>query len=139
MKLPTDLKILETIYDRYYSTFEAFDNNTQPTRTAKVYVPIDVDEIGKALQVDGDIVFGRLYYHLNSKYGYSNSDGSKVIFFALEVGAGEHKDKHCIQFPLMASVLSELKVEQNKFKLNTVLSIVSLVVSVAAVIISILV
>ena len=49
-------------------------------------------KIGKELGVDGDIIFGRLYYYLSKKYSFENSDETKVDFFALKVG----DDKHCI-------------------------------------------
>ena len=135
MKIPTDLEILKVIYSQYYSEFESFKKNSE-SRLVKVYVPIDVDLIGAKLGVDGDIVFGRLYYHFNNKYSYSNKDGSKVLFFALELGSSERKDKHCIQFPLMASVLAELMHEHHKYRVTTIISILSFIVSIAAVIIS---
>jgi hypothetical protein len=138
MKIPTDLEILKIIYTQYYSQFESFEKHNSEHRLAKVYVPIDVDLIGMKLGVDGDIVFGRLYHHFNNKYSYSNKNGSEVLFFALELNAAERKDKHCIQFPLMASILAELMYEHRKYKVATVVSVLSFIVSVVAVVISLL-
>ena len=64
-----------------------------------------IREIAKILNVDADIVFGRLYYHLNEKFSYKHDDGSKVEFFALHVG----DESHCINFPYLASVLADLQ------------------------------
>ena len=60
--LPTDLQILDAIYEKYYETFTAY-LRIAPDRTAKIYVPVDIACIARQLGVDPDIVFGRLYYH----------------------------------------------------------------------------
>lgn len=62
--LPTDLAILEVIYDRYY---DAFAQYAPRDRAAKNYVRIDIPTIATHFNVDPDIVFGRLYYHLHQK------------------------------------------------------------------------
>ena len=60
MKIPTDLKILKTIYKVYYNEFTNFDKKRKERRLEKNFVPIDVNMIGKKLGVDGDIIFSRL-------------------------------------------------------------------------------
>src|SRR5438105_15946171 len=95
---PTDLKILEEIYRRYYSTFVSFSPDNKE-RVTKNYVPIDIVRIADHFAIDKDIVFGRLYYHLERKYGYTQPDGSKVHLFSRQIG----DDRHCVQFPLLAS------------------------------------
>lgn len=126
MKSPTDLKILNTIYKMYYKKFEAFTVGAENGRVSKPYIPIDCKLIARKLKVDGDIVFGRLYYHLQEKYGYTRDDGSKVAFFTL-VLAG---DRHCINFPLMASVLAGLQEESSKAQRATLLSTLAIVISI---------
>ncbi len=126
MKSPSDLKILNTIYKMYYKKFEAFTVGAENGRVSKPYIPIDCKLIARKLKVDGDIVFGRLYYHLQEKYGYTRDDGSKVAFFTL-VLAG---DRHCINFPLMASVLAGLQEESNKTQRATLLSTLAIVISI---------
>ena len=69
MKVPTDLAILEEIYKEYYSVYASFQKGGGD-RESKIYVPIVCGDIAKKLNVDSDIVFGRLYYHLEKKYGY---------------------------------------------------------------------
>ncbi len=132
-KLPTDLQILNKIYELYYDVFAQFPD-IKKNRKEKIYVPIDIKEIADDLQVDGDIVFGRLYYHLNGKYWYKQTNGSRVSFFELKIG----EDKHCINFPFMASVLAELRDRARKHNIATWIAFGSLVISIIAIIISIL-
>ena len=129
---PTDLEILEEIYERYYSTFSSFTRE-KPNRSTKVYVPINIEAIAKHFAVDPDIIFGRLYYHLEPKYGFTKPDGStEVNFFALEVGS----DRHSVQFPLLATVIASLREERNKHLMATWLSIAAIVISVVSLIVS---
>ena len=132
MKAPTDLQILNTIYESYYDTFKSFTKDA-PERAAKIYVPIDCKKIARALGVDPDIVFGRLYYHLEKKYGYSQRDGVRVHFFALRIG----DDIHCVNFPLLSSVVAGLRQDNRKFWITTGVSILALILAVASLTISI--
>lgn len=131
MKVPTDLQILSEIYERYYDKFQNFE---QGSRRSKVHVSINVKEVADKLGVDEDIVFGRLYYHLNQKYGYKQDDGVRVDFFLLGMG----DERHCVQFPLMASVLADLKKENKKFRIATTIAIISLMISLISLSISIM-
>jgi hypothetical protein len=124
MKAPTDLDLLNYIYENYYATFASYSKE-DPGRKTKIYVPIDSAKIARHYGVDSDIVFGRLYYHLEKKYGYKQSDGVNVHFFALRVG----DDIKCINFPLLASVVAGLRQEYRKFWLATGISIGALVIS----------
>jgi len=124
MKAPTDFELLNYIYERYYSTFSSYTKE-EADRDSKIYVPIDCAEVARHFGVDKDIVFGRLYYHLEKKYGYKQSDGVNVPFFALRVGG----DIKCINFPLLASVVAGLRQEYRKFWLATGISIGALVIS----------
>lgn len=127
MKSPSDRKILSTIYKMYYKEFENFTPGGINNRQSKVYVPISCKEISKKLNVDSDIVFGRLYYHLQEKYGYRKGDVS-VPFFSLRVG----NDERCVHFPLLASVLAGQEEEHSKTRWATCLSIIAIVVSLFA-------
>lgn len=130
-KAPTDLVILETIYSKYYDEYKEF-NRHDPTRTTNVYIPIDVVEVAKKLKTDPDIVFGRLYYDLEMKYGFKQDDGSKVHFFKLRI----RDENHLVQFPLLASVLSRLQEEKRKFVVPTVISFIALFVSIVSIVLS---
>lgn len=129
MKSPSDLKVLRSIYNLYYEEFKNYtqEPDIQNGRGSKIYVPIDCQEIAKDLNVDGDIIFGRLYYHLEHKYGYKREgDKDRVAFFSLGVGS----DRHCVNFPLLASVLAGLEVESSKFQWATVLSGLAVLISI---------
>ncbi len=132
-RLPTDLQILEEIYKRYYPVFTSFVKETS-NRSSKVYVSIDIREIADRFKIDADIVFGRLYYHLDQRYGFSQPDGAKVHFFAKQVG----QDMHVVQFPLLASVLATLREEHKEHLHGVVLSIAAIVISFASLLFSIL-
>jgi hypothetical protein len=100
-------------------------------RDAKVYVPISSDLIGSKLGVDGDIVFGRLYYYLNRRYSFVDDRNNKTEFFALQVG----NDKNAIQFPLLASVLAEMRGERKKYRIATTVSIVAAAIALTSLLI----
>jgi hypothetical protein len=123
-KTPTDLELLNVIYEKYYDQFARYSNESAD-RESKIYVPIDCTSIADELKVDGDIIFGRLYYDLDNRYGYTKEDGSKVHFFAPKVG----KDRHCVNLPLLASVLAGLRHENKRFKLTTWISVIAIIIS----------
>ena len=129
--LPTDLQILNAIYDRYYDDFAAW-NEDNPPRTAKTYVPIDTSKIASELTVEPDIVFGRLYYHLNQKPRYRQEHGHLVELFSLSIQQGEE----CVNFPLMASVLADLRDQKRKHQVATWIAFLSLAIAIASILIS---
>ena len=129
--LPTDLKILNAIYNQYYDKFKSFSKNDSD-RSSKIFIPIDITLVAKELEVDVDIIFGRLYYHLEQKYGYKRSDDTKVSFFTLQAGA----DKNCINFPYMASVLANLREREKKYSIATSITILSLIIAILSLIIA---
>jgi len=130
-KIPTDLKILQAIYDRYYDAFRAYSGENRG-RSSKIFVPIDVGEVAESLGVDADIVFGRLYYHLNERFSYKHDDDSRVEFFALSVG----DNRHCVNFPYLASVLADLQDRNRKYLVPTVLAGLSLIIAIIAILVS---
>lgn len=124
---PTDREILRKIHKRYYDQFGAFKrDNPDAERETKIYVPIDCTTIAKDLDVDPDIVFGRLYYHLEKKYGYVQQEGSKVHLFAFAVG----KDRHAVHFPLLSAVLADLEQSWFRFTVPLIISALALVISI---------
>ena len=124
---PTDREILKTIHDRYYDQFGAFKKgNPDNERETKIYVPIDCALIAEDLCVDPDIVFGRLYYHLDKKYGYVQQDGSKVHLFSFKVG----EDRHAVHFPLLSAILAEHEQAWLQFILPIGISALALIISI---------
>lgn len=128
MKTPSDRKVLNIIYKLDYEEFtnHSGEKDFQNGRKSKIFVPIDCKLIARQLNVDNDIVFGRLYYHMEEKYGYARDSGSRVAFYTKMAG----EENWCINFPLMASVLAGLEKENIKFLWATVMSGVALAVSI---------
>lgn len=130
--LPTDYRILNEIYERYYDEFASYskDEKRAQMRQAKILVPIDIEAISSDLDVDPDIVFGRLYYHLEPKYGFkAEGEDVRVAFFARRVGEAE---RNCVNFPLLASVLASMRDDDRKYRIATWLAFVSLVISLVS-------
>lgn len=132
MRLPTDRNLLEEIYCRYYKEFVQFGERNS-TRQTKVMVPIDIRAIAQHFGVDEDIVFGRLYYHLEWKYGYKRDDSSKVAFFTL----GGENERHCVNFALLSSVLAGLQEERRKDLWAIGLSIAALSISILSIVLTV--
>lgn len=130
-RIPTDREILQEIYIRHYQSYASFSKESS-SRSAKIMVPIDVKAIAEHFGVDVDIIFGRLYYHLEKKFGYTQADKSNVHFFTLKAG----KDTECVNFPLMTSVLAGLHEEHRKHTLAIWIAIGSLIISIASLIVS---
>jgi hypothetical protein len=128
---PTDLELLEEIYNRYYSTFSAY-SRSQPNRTTKNYVPIDIKSLADHFNVDADIIFGRLYYHIDKKYGFRWDDGTRVPFFSRDI------DERSVQFPMLAAVIAGLREERDKYLWATWLAVASLIISLCALIVSLI-
>jgi hypothetical protein len=131
--IPTDLKMLQAIYDGYHEEFGKF-TKADGSRSNKIYVPIDIKRIARDLRVDEDMVFGRLYYHLEHKYGYKQAGGASVHFFAETAG----KDIHCMNFPFMAAVLADLQDQSRKHNLAIWIAVGSLILSAVSVAIAVL-
>jgi len=129
---PTDLEILDAIYDRYYSTFANYSMG-DAERASKIYVPIDIDVIAEELGIDADIVFGRLYYDLNQRYGYRKDDGAMVHFFANRLTADEI---HSINFTYLASVVANLRDDDRKYRTATLMAFWSLVIAIVSFVVS---
>ena len=126
-RIPSDRKLLQEIYDRHYKGFSAY-SETEPTRDSKIMVPIDIPAIAKHFKTDNDLIFGRLYYHLQEKYGYQRPHGEIVALFTPKAG----QDKNCVNMPLVAAVLAGMQEEYGRHVWAFWLSIASLVVSIIA-------
>lgn len=122
----TDRLLLKAIYEEYYSDFCSFDEENK-TRASKNHITIDCKAISSKLYLDHDIVFGRLYYHLEKKYGYKKEDRSIPLF---TTGAGKHR--LVVNFPLLSAVLAELEQSHVRFTIPLWLSIVAIAISAFA-------
>lgn len=130
-RLPTDLKLLDAIFRDYARTFASYSSDGAE-RSSKIWVPIDIEALAKRFGVDPDMVFGRLYYHMNGKYRQPHGD-EVLEFFQLRVG----NDKHCVNFPFLASVVADLREDRGRFLIATAIAMVSLVISLIAVFVAV--
>ncbi|MGI9386771.1 MAG: hypothetical protein ACR2OX_05025 [Methyloligellaceae bacterium] len=130
-KLPSELDLLDEIYRTGYEEFAAY-SETNKTRSSKIWVPIDIEQLARKFDLDPDIIFGRLYYHLNEKYSHEMGDGTKSEFFLIRVGS----DIHCVNFPYLSSILASLKDEQQRFRLTTAIAGLSLGISIVSILIA---
>ena len=127
----TDRKLLRKIHNKYYDEFCIYDKD-ESSRSSKMYVPIDCEEIAKEFKIDPDIIFGRLYYHLDKKYGYEDEGGARVHLFSMWVGT----DRHVVHFPLLSAVLAGMEESNMRFWLPITLSSIALVISITSFIIN---
>ena len=125
MKNPSDGNILDAIYQKHYGDFVSYDKSA-PCRSSKIYVPIGCAQIAKDFGMDAEILFGRLYYHLDKKHRYAQDDGSHVHLFSLQTGG----DLHTVNFPLLAAILAEHNVSFNRYIFPLVLSFAAFCVSI---------
>lgn len=131
-KIPTDLEILEDIYYRYYDEYRKYAKE-EPDRIARIRVPLDIQEVAEACGVEEDMIFGRIFYHFNKKYSYKDDRGNITTFFVSDKFLGLS-----VNFPLVASILADLKSEKKESELLLGISASALVLSVIAVIVAVL-
>lgn len=132
---PSDFKLLKLIYSRHRRDFESFVEEHPSGRSSKILVPVNLQRIADACGVDVNSIFGRLYYHLDPKYGEAPgpSGGARKVFFTPVAG----DDRDCVNFPLLEAVLAGLWEERRKDVLITTTAFVSLGIAVASLVVSI--
>ncbi|WP_426994382.1 hypothetical protein [Methylomonas sp. CM2] len=127
--LPTDRRILECIYEMYQNAYPGRELG-EARGKYDPYLPINVTDVATRLGCLPELLFGRLYYHLDAKYRYEQDGGAKVHLFSLQVGS----ERHCVNFPYLAAVLAEKDEEHSRQLWSLWLSIAALVLSVAAIV-----
>lgn len=129
-EIPTDFEILEDIYFRYHDEFRKYTKK-EPDRVARIRVPVDVEEIAEACGVEEDMIFGRIFYHFNKKYSYTDNNGEITTFFTTEKFEGLS-----VNFPLVASVLADKYVEKKQNETLLFISGTAVVLSVIALLVA---
>ena len=130
-RIPTDLEIMEELYERYFESFRKYATE-DPDRIARIRVPINVQEVAEACGVEEDMIFGRIFYHFNKKYSYKDEKGNVTTFFITDKFEGLS-----VNFPIVASVLADLRVEKRKTDNYLFISSAALALSVIALLIAI--
>lgn len=132
-KLPTDREVLRSIYELYENSYPGIPQDGV-RGVNDPYVPIDLRLVAKKLNLKPELVFGRLYYHLDAKHRYKQSDGVSVPLFGLNIqGKG-----HSVNFPYLASILAGHDQEYRKQFWSIAFSALALVLSIASLIVNIL-
>lgn len=131
---PTDFAILKEIHRRYRDEFGGY-GLAAPSRAAKIMVPIDIPAVAERFGVDPDSIFGRLYYHLQPKYGEEPraDGGTRKAFFTPTVA----NDANCVNFPLLEAVLAGLWQERRRDQLALWTAVLSLGIAIAAIVVSV--
>ena len=131
-KLPTDREILKTIYEMYASEYPKYIEG-EVRGVNDPFVPIDIWEIADKLHAQPELIFGRIYYHLNPKYSYD-----KVTFYIVSFRDENDNEiiKKSIHFPLLSSILAGLNEERLKFFTPITISFLVFLVAASAVFIS---
>jgi len=129
---PTDFELIQAIWERYQDAFANYVEGAA-ARDAKILVPIDLDELARHFDVDVDSVFGRLYYHLEPKYGRETTTGARQVFFTPVAGS----DKNCVNFPLLEAVLAGLWQQRRRELWAIGTACVSLAIAIVSLVVSI--
>ncbi len=127
-RLPTDLEILNKIYNLYYKTYIDFEIGDS-TRNHINFVPIDIAQIARNLRIDVNILFMRLY-SLSLKTSRSTGEGSPLNLFIHKMDG----ERDYINFPYMASLLADLRYENKKYRVAIGFSFFSLIVAILSLI-----
>jgi hypothetical protein len=131
--LPSDRYVLQCIYEMYKDQYPG--SKSEDGRSANdPYISIDVQALADKLECNPELLFGRLYYHLDKKHRYKQEDGTLVPLFHLSVG----KKRHAVNFPYLASVLAGENRDYLRFILPLGLSSLALVVSVVSLVVGML-
>ncbi|WP_296509052.1 hypothetical protein [Rhodoferax sp.] len=128
-KPPTEREVLRRIYEMYESTYPGVHNERSRGENDP-YLSIDVEAVAKKLNCKPELLFGYLYYHLDAKHRYQQSDGTKVHLFAIKVG----NKRHGVNFPYLSAILANHDLEHRRQLWSIGLSMLALVLSAAAIV-----
>lgn len=133
---PTDYELLREIYQRYRDEFGSYEEAALSGRESKILVPVDLGRVARELGVDADSVFGRLYYHLDAKYGEPRPPGGgpRKVFFTPVAG----DDRDCVNFPLLEAVLAGLWEQRRRDLWAVGISLASLAIALGSLLVSLL-
>jgi hypothetical protein len=124
-KLPTDRQVLCCIFEMYATAYPG-PVVAGGRGTNDPYVPIDVTAVAGRLGCTPELIFGRLYYHLDAKHRYKQDNGVLVGLFDLNF----QNKGHSVHFPYLVSILAGLEEEHRKLFWSMAFSTAALIVSV---------
>ena len=127
--LPTDREILRCIFEMYESAYPGKESDEVRGKNDP-YLPIKVTEVASHIGCSSEMLFGRLYYHLDAKYRYTQDNDAQVHLFSMKVGS----EMHCVNFPYLAAVLAGKNEEHKRQLWSLWVAIAALVLSMASII-----
>jgi len=131
-RLPTDREVLRCIFEIYGPAYPGEKNGVKGVNDP--YVPVDLRAVAAKLDTKPELLFGRLYYHLDAKHRYQQDGGAWVNLFHLNV---ENKG-HAVHFPYLAALLAGHDQEYRKQFWSMAFSTLALVLSVVSLVTNIL-
>lgn len=131
-RLPTDREVLKCIFEMYKDNYPGEKVGSKGANDP--FVPVDLGAVAARLDTKPELLFGRLYYHLDPKHRYKQKSGSEINLFLLNV---ENKG-HSVHFPYLSSILAGHDQEYRKQLWSISFSVLALVVSIASLITNLL-
>ncbi|WP_172205406.1 hypothetical protein [Niveibacterium sp. COAC-50] len=131
--LTSDRYVLKCIYEMYKDQYPR-SNSDVVVSDNDPYIAINLQALAEKLDCSPELLFGRLYYHLDRKHRYKQEDGALVSLFTLKVG----EKKHAVNFPFLASILAGENRDFLRFIMPLSMSGLALLISATSLVISIL-
>jgi hypothetical protein len=128
---PTDFELVRATFKRHRDDYYAGKRATH----APTFIPINIPAIAAELGTTDDSVFGRLYFHLEERYGTVDEKGVHKSLFTPKLGS----EANCVNFPLLEAVLAGLWLERRRDLRTFWASTISLGIAVASLVLSVLV
>jgi hypothetical protein len=132
--LPTDRDVLRAIFETYESQYPGPvpEGGVRPANDP--FVPVDLNAVARRLNTKPELLFGRLYYHLEAKHRYQQSGGTCVNLFLLNP-----QDKgHSVNYPYLAALLAGHDQEHRRQLFSVSVSLVALGISIASLVVTLL-
>jgi hypothetical protein len=132
LRPPSDFRLLKAIHEHHRADYIAHAGGS--LRGRSVFVPVDIPAVARSLRSTEDVVFGRLYYHLEQRYGEEKRAGEPRKAFFTPV-AGDMRN--CVNFPVLEAVLAGLWDDRNRDRWTFWAAGLSVAVAGASLIVSI--
>jgi hypothetical protein len=126
-KLPTEREVLRCIYEMYEPSYPGIPHGAVRGENDP-HLALDVNAVAKKLKCKPELLFGYLYYHLDAKHRYKQSENVSVHLFALKVG----QKRHGVNFPYLAALLANHDLEHRRQLWSVGLSLLALALSAGA-------
>ncbi|WP_020162990.1 hypothetical protein [Methyloversatilis discipulorum] len=129
--LGTDRYILQCIFNMYLRDYPG-PREPGGRGANDPYIAIDIHALAHRMKCSPELLFGRLYYHLDQKHRYKRESGAVVSLFTLQAG----EKRHAVNFPFLAAILAEKNQEFRRHVLALAISFLALGVSTASLLLS---